>query len=449
MKKLFLTIALTALLQPVFAQQQVKTVAAAKQAVEAAKEVTENPKKNTKPAPWIKLGQAYMDAYYAPQGNGWIGATEADLRVVMAKDRIQSTTKEVIGGKTYTRQKYNTKNYYFDESGRLAVIEVTKPAYKNTLQLALKAFKQAHAVDPKGKKTKDITAGIKTISEKYNEEAYSAYTLGKYGDASVKFELAARAAATEPYSFVDSSSIYNAAFTAWMEGNKLKDEEANKQYTRSEKLFKECVKMGYYGESGDVYSKLGDIADKLGDKKVSVEYLEEGFSKFPQSQGLLVGLINYYVSTGENADKLFTLLDAAKKNEPGNASLYYVEGSIHEKLGHIEEAMASYEKCAEINPAYEFGYIGKGVYLYNKAVDIQEKAQTEMDDAKYNALIAEFETTLKACIEPFENAFDVTKDAAIKQSVAEYLKNACYRFSSTDETCKAKYEQYSKFLKGE
>ncbi len=53
----------------------------------------------------------------------------------------------------------------------------------------------------------------------------------------------------------------------------------------------------------------------------------------------------------------------------------------------------------------------------------------------------EYEKTLKACIEPFEKAYETTKDASIKSSIAEYIKNACFRFR-TDPEYKAKYEKY-------
>ena len=84
--------------------------------------------------------------------------------------------------------------------------------------------------------------------------------------------------------------------------------------------------------------------------------------KFPQSQGVLIGLINYYINSGENTDRLFELISAAKANEPNNASLYYVEGNVNLQLGRAEDAIAAYEKCSEINPEYEFGYIGIGQY---------------------------------------------------------------------------------------
>ena len=168
---------------------------------------------------------------------------------------------------------------------------------------------------------------------------------------------------------------------------------------------------------------------------------------YPKSQSILIGLINYYTNNGGSTDRLFELLDVAKSNEPGNASLWYVEGNIRLKLDppQVKEAFAAYDKCCEINPEYEYGYIGKGVYLYNRAAEISEQANNEYDDAKYMALVAEFQKSLKDSIEPFEKAFEVTKDNDIKLTVAEYIKNACFRFRD-DPEYQAKYDKYNALL---
>ena len=169
------------------------------------------------------------------------------------------------------------------------------------------------------------------------------------------------------------------------------------------------------------------------------------FQKFPQSQSILIGLINYYLKSNESTDRLFELLDKAKENEPNNASLYYVEGNIRAQLGDREKAVAAYEKCAEINPEYDFGFIGEGTMYYNLAIELQTKAQEELDDAKYMELVKEFEAALKSCIAPFEKAFEITKDDGVKVGVSEYLKNAYYRFRDESAEYQAGYDKYSKF----
>ena len=284
--------------------------------------------------------------------------------------------------------------------------------------------------------TKDIKNALESINGKYMDDAYAAYNLGDVSKASVLFEKAAKAAGTAPLSQLDTNAIYNAGFTAWQAG----------EYARAKGFFEEGIANGYYGEGGESYAKLADIADKLGDKEASKRYLTEGSQKFPESQSLLIGLINYYINSGEDTAQLFNLFAEAQKNEPTNASLFYVEGNARKKLGQYEEALTAYNKAIEVNPKYEWGYIGKGVLLYDQAVEIAEKANSEYDDAKYNALLGEFEKCYKGCVEPFEQAFELVQDNEIKASLAEYLKNVCFRFR-TDPEFQAKYEKYESFGK--
>lgn len=432
MKKLFLAIAIFASVQAFDAQAQ-KSPEAARSAVQKAEAATQNPKQNTKTATWIKYGQALLDAYNLPTANYWTGMSAQELAVLGGNEKPSSEAIVNVGGRHMTKQTYANKELYFNEAGVLEVILVTQPVVDGALDKAFEAYKKAVEFDTKGQKKKDITEALKQIASKYAEEAYNNYTLGVAKNASVLFEKAAEAAAAEPLAQIDTNSIYNAGYTAWMAA----------EYPRAEQFFLKSLDYGYAGTDGDAYAKLADIADKSGDKVKSKDYLEQGFAAYPGSQGILVGLINYYITSGEDTNRLFELLGNAKENEPNNASLYYVEGNIHKQLGNKEEAVASYRKCSEIDPTYVFGYIGEGIFWYEDAVAIQEKASSELDDAKYMALMGEFETSLKSCIPAFEKAFEVTQDSEIKVSVAEYLKNACFRFRTESPEMMAKYEKYN------
>ena len=437
MKKILIALALLASVS--FANaQNVKSENAAKAALEAAQAAANNAKKATKVATWLKLATTYMDAYNAPMGNGWIGAQSQELQLVMGNQRPTSEENVTVNGTQYVKKSYASSDYYFNEAGQLSMIKVTKPIVDNALDKALDAYKNAYKNDPKGTKTADIVKGIETVAEKYVQEAYDAYTFGDFAKASQLFEAAANALASAPCNKSDNESIYNAGFAAWAGGD----------LNRAKDLFQKCIDNKYYGDDGDAFAKLADVTEKLGDKEGSKNILEEGFAAYPSSQAILIGLINYYVSSGEETDRLFSLLDNAKKNEPDNASLYYVEGNIYKELGKTDEALAAYRKCASINPDYEYGYIGEGLLLYNQAFDIQEEAQAELDDAKYMALVEKFDAALKGCIEPFEKALEVTKDETLKPSIAEYLKNACYRFRE-EPGFQEKYDKYSAMVASE
>lgn len=435
MKKIAIALAVIASLQ--VANAQVKAPGVAKAAAETAQAAADNPKKATKFATWLKLGQAYVEAYDAPALNGWIGASKNDLQLVMGNNKPMSQEEVQFGGQTFIKEKYKSCDYYFKD-GVLSIIDVTQPLFPDALDRALEAYKTAYKLDTKKSKTKDIAAAISNIAKKYSDNAYSLYTKGDFKNSSVGFEKAALASTTEPCATVDTNAFYNAGMTASF----IED------YERAKVFFDKCInEYGYDGVDGEIFARLADIYEKTGEKGAIKDILEKGFTKYPQSQSILIGLINYYITSNEDTNRLFQLINDAKRNEPTNASLYYVEGNIHSQLGQEDEAVASYDKCAEINKDYEYGYIGKAVMFYNKAFDIREKAQNEMDNEKFNALADQFEQYLKKCIEPFEKAFEMTKDAGLKRNLAEYLKSACFTFREEDPKYQAAYDKYAEAAK--
>ena len=447
MKRIFIALALVLSLQ--VADAQVKSPAAVKKAVEAAEAASQDPKKNIKPTTWLKLAEAYMNAYTNPAGIGWVGASKQELQMLMAGQQPLSVEQAEVAGEAYTKEVYATCNYYFNGAGVLQIIEVTAPLYEDALENARVAYYEANKVDAKQAKLKDVNAGLEDIARKYINDAFNSYQFGDLAGASVLFEKAAKAAATEPLNKIDTTAVYNAGFTAWM----VQD------YERAKSFFLECLAVPYYHEDGEVYSKLADVYAKLGDKAMTVETLEKGFSQFPQSQSILIGLINYYLENNENPERLFELIDMAKKNEPNNASLFYVEGNIYNELRqatkddeakaaeYLAKAVQAYDACEGVNPAYEFGHIGKGVMYYNYAIEIQEKANLEFDDKKYMALVEQFEAALMNSLEPFEKAFAVSADNNLKVSIAEYLKNIYYRFVSKGAEYEAGYNKYAEIVK--
>lgn len=419
------------------ADAQVKSPDAAKKAVESALEASKNVKKAAKVATWTKLAQAYVDAYNAPAGSAWLGASKQELQLLMPNEKPMAVEETVLGGEACTKEVYDNKEFYFNAAGQLIMINVTKPVFEDALEGAVDAYKKAYEVDLKKSKLKDITEGLANVSKKYLDEGMNRYMLNDLVGASFLFEKAAETSAVEPLAKVDTTALYNAGFTALV----------SKDLERAKKFFEKCLEVGYYYEGGEVFAKLADVYNQLGDKEKSAEVLEMGFTKFPQSQSILIGLINYYLESNKDTDRLFVLIDEAKKNEPDNASLYYVEGNIYNELGDKENAVNSYYKCAEINPDYEYGYIGAGVMFYNMAIEILDKAQNEFDDAKYNALLSQCEEVLTKALDPFEKAFNVTKDETLKVNIAEYLKNIYYRFSSKGAEFEAGYKKYDEIVR--
>lgn len=441
MKRTLLLVALLAVM-PLANAQDGKNYAAVRSAVAAAEKNAENPKKATNVATWTKLAECYMDAYQAPMGSIILGMDRNELKLLLNNIKPTSTETVQIQGQNFTKEVYPTVNLYFSEAGQLQMTEVTEQAVENSLSKALEAYKKAAQVDEKGKKSGDIVAGIKKIGEYFNVEATNAYYFNNIEKASELFESAAKAVAGAPVNGCDSLSLYNAGFTAWMGGNN----------DRAKEIFEQCKAIGYYGTDGEIFAKLADIANKAKDAAAEKAALEEGFAKFPQSQSIIIGLINYYINSGEDPAALFQLLEKARQNEPDNASLYSVEGQIREKLGETEKALEAYHKCAEVDPKYPYGYTGAGLLYYNKADAIAQEAQSlgtsREDIRKYDELIKEWEVALANALPEFQKAYEVAQDAALKADIAKFVKDIAFRLRSVDPKYAELYEQFQKIVEG-
>lgn len=432
MKKLLL--AVVSLLMVVQLGAQSKAVADAVKALDKAKADSENVKKSAAPATWVKLANAYVACFDAPAQGLFQGSPQMQVKLLLKDQQVLSTSQEEIGGKLYNVDKYADKSLYYDENGTLVAWTVSQPAVENGLDLAYQAICKAAELDVKGSQKKQITDVLTNIKNKYYEEAMSNYTLGSYAPASKGFENTWMVGTHPVLGQVDSTMAYYAAVTATMAGD----------IDKAIELYEYCMSINYEMD-GAVRASLADNYKSKGDTVKCKEVLTAAFEKFPTSQDVLVSLINVYLESNDDPEKVLEILAVAQKNEPTNASLVYAEGSVYRKLNKFEEAIAAFNRAAQVDAKYVYAPFAAGCAYYDWAVEIQDKAQAEMDDNKYNALLQQMEKALTDAIVPFETAFEIAADKDIKLACAEYLKNIYFRFRDKEESYLTNYEKYNKY----
>jgi len=438
MKKIFIGLAL--ILAAFTASAQVKSDQVIQKAIDKAVADSQNPKKAAKVGTWIKLSDAYLKAYNNPLANV-AGGDKTQVMMLLGGEQPISTEIVTLQGEYFEKNVFANKNLYFNSNGFLAFSEVTKPSYDgDALGEAAAALAKAYEVDAKGQKKEDIGKTLQQIAAYYASDAATAFNLGRIAQSSVLFGKAGAVSMQAPCPSVDSSSVYNAALTAYMVQN----------YDRAIEYYKKALEIGYASE-GNTYAALSECLLQQKDTVAARKVLEEGFAAYPQSDRIITSLIDFYRMVNEDPAKILDLLEEAKVKMPDNPALYYVEGDILVKMNKYDEAVQAYRKSAEINPQYEWGYYGEGVLWFTRAVATQEEANALPfnEYRKYDELIARMGEELKNTIEPFEKCYSLTQNQALKDAVADNLKRIYFALRNESPEYKAAYEKYNAIVSGE
>ena len=436
MKRILIALAVLLTIQVADAQVT-KTPAAALKAVESAKAASENPKKEAKVATWLKLADAYMDAYNAPSGSLFTNAPRIQLQQMPGYKPAASVEEVVIDGIPYKKESYEDKVLYFDPSDMLKMIVVTKPVCEDPLAGALAAYAKAAEVDVKAAKAKDIKAGIELIGAKYFDEGMVQYTLGDNEAAAGLIAKAADAVLTAPVSKVDTTYTYYAGYIFNQAG----------KYEQALKYFDRCVEAEYYADGGNLFPALAEVYMKLGDEEKGVATLQKGFELFPENANVLVGLINYYLPKEGGEAQLLDLIAKAKQAMPDNASIYRVEGDIYKRLADYEKAEASYNAAIAMTPDSPDAYIALGGYFIDRGNEYFNKGQETFDQKEYDALMVQYEDMCIASLEPLEKAYSLMPDSDFKKNIAATIKQVCFVLRNKDAKFMEKYEYYNELSK--
>ena len=434
MKKLFVVLALAGSLQVALAQ---KPAAEMQKNVDKALVATKDAKKAAKPATWTKLAEAYMAAYNNPTANVTLGIDKTTF-TMMNKEKPISTSPVQIEGQTYEKMQFANYDAYFNAAGMLVITNVTHPSVEgDLLGEAVKAYAKAYEL---GEKAEKVDPKLQEIATKYYEEAYSAYQLGDMKKAALLFKGAADASLTPPCSVPNYDAAYNAGFVA----------TAAKEYDLAEEYFNLCLKNDYTSE-GNIYANLSQCSLAKADTLAAKNYLATGLTKYPDNESILTSLINLYLPTNEDPEKIVELLDEAKKVMPNNPSLYYVEGNIYVGVKNYEKAIAAYDKALGVDPNYDFAYYGKGNVALKKAEDLiaERDALDVREWKKYDELNDQVIETYKTAVEPFEKCYEISKNEAVKASAADFLKRLCFTLRNVDPKYQEGYDKWKVIVDGE
>ncbi len=328
--------------------------------------------------------------------------------------------------------------FILTQAGRGSTLKMGEAAIK-AYDCYLKANELDQLPDEKGKIkpkfTKKIAASMLNIYNKYILVNYGVekYSAQEWVDALNAFETHT-AILDLPFVAADNNVPakdttyyqfkYYAATCAWAGG--MSD--------KAIAMFEE-IKDKKYNENG-IYQALCQL---YSDTKNTVNYiatLEKGLAKFPKEFYYLGNLINHYVYGGQ-PQKATQLLDKAIANDPTNAQLYSVRGSMLEVLEDFDGAMANFNKAIELNSNLKDAWLGKARLIYNKAYKMEQKALEIRDFELSDREVAKAIDVYKESIPFFER---VIKLDANDEETKKTLRSLYYKLAQKDSSYKAKYD---------
>ena len=323
MKRFFITLAALMMIVPAINAQKSNTAKALKELAKAQ----ENLNKKNDASAWLKYGTALLYAYEAPV-DGLSTGMDANNVAIMTKGHIRLSSEQTeINGKQYVVNKYSDKELYMAPNGTLSAYKIIKSPIEgeDALAKSLEAFQKAKEM---GASVKDLAPIMQSLARRHWSNAISAYNLGDYKEASSSFEKCYDITADPVVNQIDTNAIIYAGISSVL----------GKDPQRAISIF-EKVRQIPGAADGDIYANLADSYKMTGDTAKCKAVLAEGFEKFPTNQGVLVSLINVYLETNDDPQKIISVIHKAQENEPTNASLVYAEGNLHRNMKDLSMYM--------------------------------------------------------------------------------------------------------------
>lgn len=401
------------------------------QKVSKAEAASQDPKKNTKAATWITLGDANYNATIAPISSLYRGLSEIDLIYLMGKND-QST--DTVSGIPMTKASYDYVDVYLS-NGIVSFWKEKKTINPGGLEKAKDAYMKAYELDKDNAATvKKVQQGLTNVYNWYKQIADNNFTQQNLPVAAAEFAKAYDLLQEGVITAADTTSSFNAGLIYAI----LKD------YSNGEKYLSAALKDGL-AKGGDTYYYLNLCYAGEGKNAEAKQVLMDGIKAYPMNSKLVEGLLSVYAATGEDPNEIIPLVHEAIQNDPKNPELYAGLGRVYDKLGQPDKSIEAFKQALALAPDDFATNYNIGLMLIkrgdeaNNALNDKMFTSTESlkaEEAAVNAMYAE-------ALAPLEKAHELQPDDI---TTVELLKNLYFRFRDDNAQYMEKYKHYNELL---
>ena len=292
------------------------------------------------------------------------------------------------------------------------------------LTVAYDSYMKALQLDDKDRFSKSVKIKLTLLIGDLTNQAVAGFNEEAYDKALTSFEQIMTIEQLPVYkaddpNAVDTVIIFNAGLAAY---------NAQK-YDKAIEYYKEAAKYKYNGAK--TYSLIANSYFQKKDTVGALQVLQDGLKEYSDNGSLLVDVINVYLNANK-IDDAMKYLDIAISQDPKNASYFFAQGTLYDKLQKPEEAAASYLKAIEYKDDYFDAYYNLGALYYNKGVkqvDVANLVPSNQPE-KYEVEKDKADVEFKKAIPYMEKAHEINPT---DKFTLESLKTLYYRLKMLDK----------------
>jgi len=300
-----------------------------------------------------------------------------------------------------------------------------KKLSNDPLTVAYDSYFKALQLDEKDKFSKTIKIKLTLLIGDLTNQAVIAFNEETYEKALKSFEQIIAIEQSPVYkaddpNAIDTVMIFNAGLAAYNA----------KQYDKAIEYYKNAAKYKYNGSK--IYSLIATSYLQKKDTVAALNVLQDALKEYSGDVILLNEVINIHLNKANGAEEAMKYLNIAMASDPKNATYFFVQGTLNDKLQKPEDAIQSYLKAIEYKADYFDAYYNLGAVYYNKGVKQVDVARAvpSNQSQKYDEELLKADVEFKKALPYMEKAHTINPT---DKFALESLKTLYYRAKTMDK----------------
>jgi len=390
----------------------------------------QDPKKNVKPATWLKRGDLHQDVFNIGLEQVQEGM-DTKMLVLFYKQPISVDNKTLEDGSAQETHVYENMKYVFI-NGALQQWERVNPFCEDPLSISIEAYIKTLELDDGGKLEAKVKEGLISVKALLKIQGVNNYYLENYEEALGSFEDVLKINQLSLFAGeVDTVMIQYSGIIAREIAGKTDNKEL---YLKSIEYYKQLAAVGFGGANTFLQIKVDYMS--LGDTLSALEILNEAYTKYPDTVNVIANAADIYIQL-KQIDEGISFMESAIENNPNIPESYYWLGRMlinKEEVESIDEAIEAYKKAGELDPSIYYVWYDMGYIYYLQGADFFERSNEEQDEATRGKLIELGKEKYQASIPILEKAYELnTSNEEVKYETLDLLQRIYYKEEMTEQ----------------